>query len=240
MITGIPSIGGISGVLRDVVNGAQQAQALYNLFNVAKRNEFQFRYELCPILLKNGIAENLTDKIMPIVQLTQQQGYPTSGMADKLIRTIVPGYPPTSDGYFAHFKTLPGCTLMNNSIGQYPFANSATAGNAIIQQAVNVSLLMYCPANSEYPTPTRSSIIESLLSALNEHVRSGGLFVVYTPLFIYDNCVLIGIRDGSDGEATGLQNGLIFDFLRPQIMTPEEAEGAQNELMSKITNRQKF
>ena len=240
MITGIPSIGGITGTLGDVVNGAQQAQALYNLFNIAKRNEFQFKYELCPILLKNGIAKNLPDRLMPIVQLTQQQGYPTSGMADKLIKALAPGFPPTSAGYFAHFKTIPGCTLMNNSIGQYPFANSATAGNAIIQQAVNVSLLMYCPANSDYPTTARASIIESLMSALNEHIRGGGLFVVYTPLFIYDNCVLTGIRDGSEGENPELQNALIFDFLRPQVMTPDEATGAQNDMMTKISKGQKF
>ena len=240
MITGIPTIGGISGTMGDVVNGAQQAQALYNLFNSAGRQEFEFKYELCPILLKNGIAKNLMDKLMPIIQLTQQQGYPAGSVSGQLVKALVPGYPPTHTGYFAHFKTVPGYTLMFNSIGTYPFANASVAGNAIIQQPVNVSLLMYCPATSAYPASARASIIASLMSALNEHVRAGGLFVVYTPLFIYDNCVLVGIRDGSEGDNAAMQNALIFDFMRPQIMTNEEAAGAQNELMSKLSKGQKL
>ena len=240
MITGIPSIGGISGAAGSVVNAAQQVQALYNLFNIANRQEFEFKHELCPILFKNGIASQLEDKLMPIIQITQQEGYPTSSIAGKLLKAVAPGMPPTSSMYFAHFKLVPGSTLMLNSIGQYPFANAATAANAIIQQPVNVSLMMYCPANADYPTSYREGIIASLVAAMNSHVQQGGMFVVYTPMFIYDNCVLVGIRDASEGENSAMQNALIFDFMRPQIMTNEEAEGARNRLMDKLAKGEKL
>jgi len=217
------NIGGIPNIVGKFGGIVNQVSNLANLFNTAAREEFRFKYEISPLLLKNGIAENMPDKVMPIIQLTQQGGYPIN-----------------SNGYFANFKVVTGSTLMQNSIGQYPFANQATAGNAIIQQPVNVSLLMYCPANHNYPTDSRSSIIASLIASINSHIQQGGLFVVYTPLYIYDNCVLVGMRDASEGENSAMQNAIIFDFQRPQIMDANEAQGAQNNLMSKISKGEKL
>ena len=182
-------------------------------------------YELSPILLKNGIASEREEKLMLIGELTQS----------------LPPLPLTeNNGFFAHWKTIGGGSLMQNSVAQYPLANQATAGNAIVQQPVNISMLMYCPATSLYNFALRRTFISGILSSLDLHVRLGGLFVVYTPFFTYDNCVLTGIRDASEGSVTELQNAMIFDFMRPMIMDEQEAQTAQNAFMSKITDGEKI
>lgn len=186
---------------------------------------FEIVHELSPILLKNGIAEQWPEKLQPIGIITQP----------------LPPLPNTQNGgFFAHWKTLPGGTLMNNSVAQYPLANQATAGNAIVQQPINISMLMYCPATGTYDTGLRKLFITNILTSINEHVRRGGLFVIFTPLSIYDNCLLTGIRDASEGSVPELQNALIFDFIKPMIMDEQEAETAQNIFMSKITNGAKI
>ena len=212
----------ITGAI-NILGGAATEIMQSNMFNSAARNEFTFKHVISPVLLKNGIAETLPDKIMPIVQLTQQNGYP-----------LLP------DQYFAHFKVITGSTLMQSTVATYPFANSATAGNAIVEQPLNVSLLMYCPASNGYPADARQQIISTLVSSLNSHKAQGGLFVVYTPLFIYDNCVLVGMRDASEGEHAALQNAVIMDFQRPMIMTLDEADTAQNNLMAKLSKGEKL
>jgi hypothetical protein len=212
------NINGVANIIGGVVSAVNQQ----NMLNMAARNEFEFKHVLCPILLKNGLAEKLPDKLMPIVQLTQQQGYPL-----------------TPAGYFAHFKVVQGSTFMQSTVASYPFANSATAGNAIVEQPINVSLLMYCPASAINRTESRAQTMTNLISSLNSHKAQGGLFVVYTPLFIYDNCVLVAMRDASEGEHSAMQNGVILDFQRPMIMTMDEADTAQNTLMSKLSKGEK-
>ncbi len=189
------------------------------------RPAFDIVHELSPILLKNGIAENRAEKLMLIGEITQP----------------LPPLPfSQNDGFFAHWKTIGGGSLMQNTVAQYPLANQATAGNAVIQQPVNISMLMYCPATGTYDVALRKMFISNIMTSINLHIRLGGLFVVYTPFFIYDNCILIGIRDASEGSVPELQNALIFDFIRPMIMDEQEAETAQNSFMSKITNGQKI
>lgn len=191
--------------------------------SLAFRNIFELQYVISPILLKNGIAENQQYKTMHIAQLTQQGLIPF-----------------TRDGFFAHFKVVGGGSLMQNTVAAYPVANMATAGNAVVQQPTAVSVQMYCPANASYTTNIRGIILKNLIDQLNLHIRKGGLFVVYTPMFVFDNCLLVGIRDASEGSVPELQNSLIFDFQKPMIMTLDDVEGAKNDAMGKIGKGEKF
>jgi len=193
--------------------------SLSGLIGAAGRNSFAMQYEISPILLKNGIAEQMQDKVMPIMQLTQGGSFPVNLSA-----------------YFAHWKPMPGSTILQNTIGQYPFANQSVAANAIISQPLNVSMMMTCPANSTTGMGAKTSIFNSLQQAISNHIALGGMFVVITPSYVYDNCVLMGIRDISGGESKQPQYQWAWDFTRPQIMTTEEATGAQNSLMAKLSS----
>lgn len=209
-------IPGIIGQVSRVLNQA-------GFINPAARHRWRMQYEFAPILLKDGIADGYPEKVMSILQLTQQNGYPFD-----------------DSGYFGYFSFTNGGTFMQNTVAQYPFANQYTAANSIVRQPNNISLLMTCPARSNMPIDKRQSIFQSLIASLDRHIALGGMFVVYTPMAIMQNCLLLAMRDSSTGENAVLQNGIIFDFTQPQIMTDEDAQKATNATMDKINKGEKF
>lgn len=213
----------MNNLLPNIIGKVTHALGNFNFINTAARQKFRMQYEYAPILLKNGIAEGYPEKVMSILQLTQQNGYPMD-----------------DNGYFGYFSFVNGGTYMQNTVAQYPFANQYTAANAIVRQPNNISLLMTCPARSVMPLDRRQSIFQSLIASFDRHIALGGMFVVYTPMAIMQNCLLIAVRDSSSGENAVLQNGMIFDFTQPQIMTDEDANKATNASMSKINNGEKF
>jgi len=212
----------MNNLIPNIIGRVSHALSTLNISSAA-RNRFKMQYEYAPILLKNGIADGYPEKVMSILQLTQQNGYPLD-----------------DTGYFGYFSFVNGGTFMQNSVAQYPFANQYTAANAIIRQPNNISLLMTCPARANMPLDRRQSIFQSLMSSLDRHIALGGMFVIYTPMAIMDNCLLLSGRDASSGDNAMLQNGIIFDFQQPQIMTEEDAQKATNSTMSKINNGDKW
>jgi hypothetical protein len=106
---------------------------------------YTLSFELSPIMLCGGIAQNIPGGVLPIIAITEAATF-GSGL-------LGPGGPASLDNYFAHFTPLPGGTLAENQIGTYPFANQAVAANAIIAQPLTISMLMVCPAHtvSGYP-----------------------------------------------------------------------------------------
>lgn len=213
----------MNNLIPNIIGQVSRALSVGNFINTAARQRFRMQYEYAPILLKNGIADGYPEKVMSILQLTQQNGYPAD-----------------DSGYFGYFSFVNGGTFMQNTVAQYPFANQYTAANAIVRQPNNISLLMTCPARANMPLDRRQSIFQSLISSLDRHIAMGGLFVVYTPMAIMDNCLLLSVRDSSSGENAVLQNGIIFDFTQPQIMTDEDASKATNQTMDKINKGEKF
>jgi hypothetical protein len=212
----------MNNLIPNIIGRVSHALSTLNISSAA-RNRFKMQYEYAPILLKNGIADGYPEKVMSILQLTQQNSYPLD-----------------DTGYFGYFSFVNGGTFMQNSVAQYPFANQYTAANAIIRQPNNISLLMTCPASANMPLDRRQSIFQSLMSSLNRHIALGGMFVIYTPMAIMDNCLFLSGRDASSGDNAMLQNGIIFDFQQPQIMTDEDAQKATNATMSKINNGDKW
>lgn len=186
--------------------------------------QFRLSYEISPIVLCNGIAQNLPGGVLPIVSLLQAADF------DSILST---GGPISLDDYFAHFTVPTGGTLIEYQIGLYPFANQAVAGNALIQQPLNLSMTMICPTRDNYYNS--QAIIMSLKSSLDQHANLGGTYTVVTPKFPYTNGVLLRMVDVSTSQSHQAQNAYSLDFYFP-LLTQEAAQAAQNALMSKLSN----
>lgn len=188
-------------------------------------SDFQLSYEISPIILTGGSSSSVPGGGTPIVSLLQpgsfSGGLPSSGAQDDL------------NSYFARFVVLPGSTLIENAVGQYPFANQAVAGNAIIAQPLKVSLLMLCPVRDNGYSQ-KLSTITALKSSLDDHINQGGTFTVATPAYLYPNLLLLNITDVTDGESKQVQMAYQWNFYKP-LLTLDDAAAAQNNLMNKIS-----
>lgn len=188
--------------------------------------DFQLSYEISPIILTGGSSSGVPGGMTPIISLTQPDafsgGLPGAGSDQGL------------DSYFARYSPLPGGTLIENEVGQYPFANQAVAANAIIAQPIKISLLMICPAKLPGDYANKLATITALQGSLKDHINQGGTFTVATPSFIWTDLLLLRLFDVTSGETKQVQMEWQWDFYRP-LLTLEEAEAAQNNLMSKIS-----
>lgn len=186
--------------------------ALIAVTNPAGLSEYENAYEISPILLVGGIAANAQGGILPI---TQFLGAPGGG------------------GSF-RFVPIPGGSLISNAIGTYPFANQQVAANAIIQQPLNISLLMYAPVREEEGGyASKLSLFTSLQNTLQAHNNAGGSYNVVTPAFIYQGCLLAGLQDVTSGETKQKQVHWQWDFTAP-LITQQQADQAYNSLMGKV------
>ena len=189
---------------------------------------FQLGYELSPIILTNGLATAIPGNMLPIIALTQAANF-TLG--------ILNGTDPIDPNqFFGHFRPLPGATLINNQIGDYPFANQAVAANAIIAQPLNLSMLMLCPANQPGSYTSKLITFTALKAALDTHNNLGGTYTIATPSYTYTNCILLQLRDVSNQQSQQAQNSWQFDFIKP-LLTQEQATTALGSLMSKLSGQ---
>jgi hypothetical protein len=92
---------------------------------------FTSAFEIAPIWLVGGLADYVGGYV-PITLLTEIVDLP--GLSSK--------------EFFAHYKPLPGGTLAKWQVAEYPFANFATAANAVVQKPLEISMLMVCPAQT--------------------------------------------------------------------------------------------
>lgn len=190
----------------------------------AGRTVYQLGFEISPIILVNGIASNVPYQMLPIVALTNAISFPVGLFGGSDVTDL--------DDYFAHWKPMPGGTLVAQAAGMYPFANQATAANAVIAQPLNISMLMICPAQISYAVKLATMMV--LQQTLAQHNASGGTYIVATPAGIYTNCLLLKISDVSSGESKQPQYMYQFDFIQPLITTSSAAQ-VLNSLMSKIS-----
>jgi hypothetical protein len=190
---------------------------------------FKLAFELSPIILCGGIAQNSVGGMMPILQLTQPDltsFNPTSIGPNGLL------LPVTLDQYFAHWVPLPGGEIGKNKVSTFPFANQAVAGNAMIAQPLTLSMLMVCPTQASYSQS--ATVFSSVVYALNQHDALGGSYTIMTPKFPYTNMLRLRGVDASHGSTHQAQNAYQFDFYAP-LLTLEQAQNAQNSLMSKLS-----
>lgn len=166
--------------------------------------------------------------ILPLLSITQAIDFTTG---------ILSGGSPDLDldSFFANFQPMPGSTLIDNQIGNYPFANQAVAANAIIAQPLFVSMLMLCPVGKGGGYLSKLATMMAIQATLKQHNSSEGTYTVITPAFPYTNCIMTSMKDVTNAQTKQVQMAYQMDFVKP-LITLEDAEQAQNNLMSKITN----
>jgi hypothetical protein len=184
-------------------------------FSANNSSQWRLQYEFSPIILTGGTASQSVGGSMSIATILEGQNLPTN-----------------LDDFFAHFQPIPGSTILQNDVGMYPFANQATAANAIITRPLAISMLMVCPSKTSISR--RLSIISTLQQTLAKHINAGGTFMVATPSFVYTDCLLTAMRDASGGESHQPQFRWQLDFVKP-LITLADAKQAQNSLTSKMT-----
>lgn len=202
--------------------------------NVAGRDTFRLGYEISPIILTGGLATGIPGGMIPIVAFTEALNFVGGLLSGAMSGNLTGGDTGGLDNFFAHFRPLPGATLIQNELGEYPFANQSVAANAIIVQPNTISMLMICPVRVSGGYTTKLATIMALQAALSNHVNSGGLFTIVTPGFIYTAAVLTSFKDASDGQSKQSMNAFQFDFRVP-LVTLQDANSAQSSFMSKMT-----
>lgn len=188
---------------------------------------FKLGFQISPIILTGGVATNIPGGMLPIVSITEAANFVTG---------LLSGGTETSlDDFFAHFQPTPGMTLIENAVGHYPFANQAVAANAIISQPLRLSMLMICPVKSDGGYVAKLATMSALQAVLLQHNAAGGLYTVATLSGIQTNGILLSLKDVSSGETKQVQHTWQWDFEFP-LVTLQQANQAQNTLMSKLTN----
>jgi hypothetical protein len=179
---------------------------------------FSGLYEIAPVWLQGGLAKILGG-YAPVTLLTE--------MFD------IPGI--ESGEFFAHWKPLPGGTLAKWQIAEYPFANFATAANAVVQQPLEITMLMVCPAQNGGGYILKQAMLTALQLGIQSHISTGGTFTVITPAYTYANCLLTEIRDITPPSEKQVQYLFQWSFQQP-LVTASAAESLQNTVMEAITN----
>ena len=182
------------------------------------KSVFTAAYEIAPIWLVGGLADYVGGYV-PITLLTEIIDYP--GLVNK--------------EFFAHFKPLPGGTLAKWQVAEYPFANFATAANAVVQQPLEISMLMVCPAQTGGGYLFKQAILTAVQFAIQKHITTGGTFTVITPAFTYANCLLTGIRDITPAGDKQVQYMFQWDFVQP-LITSSQSQSILGNLMDKVSN----
>lgn len=185
---------------------------------------FKLAFQLSPILLTRGLAQNIPGGILPIIAITEGPNFVTG---------LLTGGNIDFDSFFANFQVLPGGTVVNQQVATYPYANQAIAANATIQQPNGVSILMTCPARGKSGYAVKLATIQALASTLNQHNSLGGTYSVLTPGQLYPDCLLTTMRDVSGGQSAQVQTQFQLDFFQP-IVALSDANQALNNLMQKI------
>jgi hypothetical protein len=187
---------------------------------------FKLAFQLCPIFLTGGVAQQIPGQILPIILITESINLP--------LGLLTGGENVELDDFFAHYVPQPGGTLVDNAIAQYPFANQAVAANALIQQPLRISLRMHCPARATLGYAAKLATMLLLQSTIAQHNRTAGTYTIATPSFFYTNCIMVGFRDITGGDTHQAQSVWQLDFEQP-LLTVQQALAAQNNLMSKLT-----
>lgn len=186
---------------------------------------FKLGYQISPVILTDGIAQAIPGGMLPIVTLTE---------GINLITGLISGGGSLNlDNFFAHWRPIPGATLVRQDVGNYPFANQAVAANATIQQPTNVSMLMACPAKGSGAFAKKLMTMQSMFAAINLHNTSGGSYTIATPSGFITGCLLRQVTDITEGSPGQPQSLWRWDFEKP-LISAAQAQQTLSALMSKL------
>ncbi|MGK0739976.1 hypothetical protein ACSFCX_06530 [Yokenella regensburgei] len=195
------------------------------------RELYKLGFEISPVILCDGIAQEIPGGMLPIVALTQSASFVT-GLLDGAIELT------DLDKYFCHWSAATGTTMVDYDIGRYPFANQKVAANALLAQPLRVSMLMSAPVNENTGAMTKLVTLSALQSVLQGHANLGGTFVVATPAVIYSNCILRTVRDVTGSNEALPQRQWLWEFEQP-LITESEAALATNNYLKNIDDGNK-
>jgi hypothetical protein len=187
----------------------------------------QLSYQVCPIILSGGAAAQIPGGMLPILSLFSGVGANSIGLPFDI---------GDLDDAFGAFNVLPGGMLINQQIAKYPFANQSVAANATIREPLTLSVIMDAPMRGPSAWAYKQMIMTALKATLDNHNNQGGTYVVITPAYMYTDLIMTSLTDNSRGNNSLPQNAWRFDFEKP-LVSLADLQGAQNQLMSKISNQ---
>lgn len=209
-------------------------------------SDFQNTFQIAPIYLVAGIAgqgQTSIDTILNPLASGVTYGGTGSASTGSGATTVAGASISSSSGsssastdVFGVFTVLPGGTLIDNEIAHYPLANQATAANAVITNPLRISVEMLAPAYEAIPFSLKRTIFTALKSTLDQHTALGGYYMVYTPAFTYNDCLLETLVDASEDERGGQpQVRWVWTFEQP-LITVQQSQAAQAQAAARITN----
>jgi hypothetical protein len=189
-------------------------------------DDYKRIYQINPIFLTGGAARGAPGGMMPLLAFTDSVAFGSNLLGSDFY---------DMDNAFATFQVMPAnSNLIEQTIGQYPFANNLVAANAIIKQPINVSMLMLTPMRGPNAWSIKMSTISALKATLDNHNNAGGTYTVVTPAFVFIDMVMLEFSDISMGQNPLPQNAWRLTFHKP-LITLAQAAAAQSNLLSKLS-----
>ncbi|WP_336240439.1 hypothetical protein [Citrobacter werkmanii] len=185
---------------------------------------WRLAFEISPIFLVGGIAENIPGKMLPIALITEGLGLAGGLLHGKINETTC-------------FIPMAGTTLINQDISEYPAFNQDTAANATVQKPNRVMMQMIRPASTGIMNNYAGKPITftALKMALDMHNKAGGTYTILTPSYIYMGCLLRTLVDSSgfSGENKQVQFSWSFEFEQPLVFV-SQLQSVLGNMMSKF------
>lgn len=198
--------------------------SIANTLGNAARAAYDAAFQTSPIIMSGGIFSTALGGVMTL-----------SGLVSTVINDVTGSdVLPT-----VRYVPLPGATVINNTVATYPFANRSVAGNAVIRNPKNVSLLMIAPVNSVGGYLLKMATFMALQSTFEAHTAAGGTFHVMTPSYPYFDCLMTAMTDVTSGEGHQQQIQWQIDFIQP-LVTQQQAQTAFNGMLSMISGGQQL
>jgi hypothetical protein len=189
-----------------------------NTLGNAARSAYDAAFQTSPIIMSGGLFSSALGGLMTL-----------SSLASSVINSVTGSdVLPT-----VRYVPLPGATVINNTVATYPFANRNVAGNAVIRNPKNVSLMMIAPVNSVGGYLLKMATFMALQSTFEAHTAAGGTFHVLTPSYPFFDCLMTTMTDVTSGEGHQQQIMWQIDFVQP-LVTQQQAQQAYNGMMSAI------
>lgn len=195
-----------------------------NTLGNAARVAYDLAYQTSPIILNGGLFASALGGMAPILTV---------------LGSLVNDVTGSDTAPTVKFVPIPGGTAISNTAATYPFANRFVAGNAVVRNPKNISLLMIAPVNSTGGYLLKQALFMALQSTFEAHTAAGGTYHVMTPSYPYFDCIMTGMTDVTSGEGYQQQTQWQIDFVQP-LVTQQQAQTAFNGMLSMISGGQQL
>jgi hypothetical protein len=195
-----------------------------NTLGNAARTAYDLAYQVSPIIFAGGSFASALGGMVPVLTV---------------LGSLINDVTGSDTAPTVKFVPIPGATVVNNTAATYPFANRNVAGNAVIRNPKNVSLLMIAPVNSVGGYLLKQATFMALQSTFESHTAAGGTFHVMTPSYPFFDCIMTGMTDVTSGEGYQQQIQWQIDFIQP-LITQQSAQTAFNGMLSMISGGQQL